>query len=107
MADVDLHVVGQALLRLLQKVSEGVVHQLHQKNGQARVRVVRHAQILHDVGVADLAEEAALLLEHGAVPGLAGVHQDGVEEFGRTGQFAERGFTHLAVRSRAEGSVSQ
>ena len=34
-ADVHLHVVGQRLLRLLQKVSEVVVHQLHQQNGQA------------------------------------------------------------------------
>ena len=107
MADVDLHVVGQALLGLLQKVSEGVVHQLHQKNGQARYGIVRHAQILHNVGVADLAEEAALLLEHGAVPGPAGVHQDGVEQFGRTGQLAQLGLTHLAVRSRAEERVLQ
>ena len=52
-------------------MSEGVVHQLHQKNGQARVLIVRHAQILQDVGVAGLAEEAALLLEQGAVPGPA------------------------------------
>ena len=54
-------------------MSEGVVHQLHQKNGQARVLIVRHAQILHDVGVAGLTEEAALLLEQGAVLGPAGV----------------------------------
>ena len=80
-ADVDLYVVGQALLRLPQKVSEGVVHQLHQKNGHASYRIVCHPQILHDVGVAHLAEEAALLLEHSAVPG---VHQDGVEDFGCT-----------------------
>ena len=38
-ADIDLHVVGQRLLRLLQKVSEGIVHQLHQQNGQARLFV--------------------------------------------------------------------
>ena len=62
-ADVDLHVIGEAGLGQLQKVSEGVVHQLHQENGQARTAIVCHAQELHDVGVADLAEEAALLLE--------------------------------------------
>ena len=62
---------------------------------------MRHSQILHDVGVADLAEEAALLFEQGAVSGPAGVHKDGVEEFGCTGQLAERGLTHLAERSRA------
>ena len=30
-----------------------------------------------------------------------------MEEFGRAGQLAERGLTHLSVRSRAEGRVSQ
>ena len=97
MADVDLHVVGQARLGLLQKVSEGIVHQLHQKNGQARHRIVHHAQILYDVGVADLAKEAALLLKHGAVPGVVGIHYGRVEELRRTGQLAERGLIHLAV----------
>ena len=105
--DVDLHVIGKAGLGQFQKVSEGVVHQLHQKNGQARCRILSQAQILHYVRVADLAEEAALLLEHLAVPGPVKVHQDGVEEFGRARQLAERGLTHLAVRSLAEGRVSQ
>ena len=41
---------------------------------------MRHAQILHNVGVTDLAEEAVLLLKQGAVTWPAGVHQDGVEE---------------------------
>ena len=54
--DVDLHVIGEAGLGQLQKVSEGVVHQLHQKNGQAGCAILRHAQILHDVRMADLAE---------------------------------------------------
>ena len=106
MADVHLHVVGQRLLRLLQKVSEGVIHQLHEQNGQARLSILRYAQILHYVGVSDLAEEATLLLEPCPIPGVVGVHQDGVEEFGRTGQLVERGLTHLSVRSRAEGGVS-
>ena len=86
-ADVHLHVVGQRLLRLLQKVSEGVVHHLHQQNGQARLSILRYAQIdlLHYVGVSDLAEEATLLFEPCPIPGVVRVHQDGVEEFGRTG----------------------
>ena len=105
-ADIDLHVVGQRFVRLLQKVSEGVVHQLHQQNGQARLLVQRHAQILHYIWVADLAEEATLLLEHCPVPGPFRIHQDGVEEFGRAGQLVERGPTHLAIYSRAERSVS-
>ena len=53
--------------------------------------------------MADLAEEAALPLEVGPVPGVAGVHQDGVEEFGRAGKLAQRGPVHFAVGSRAEG----
>ena len=56
--------------------------------------------------MSDLAEEAALLLKPCLDLGAVGVHQDGVEEFGRTGQLVEHGLTHLAVRSRAEGGVS-
>ena len=56
--------------------------------------------------MADLAEEATLLLEQCPVPGPVRIQQDGVEEFGRAGQLVERGPTHLAVGSRAERSVS-
>ena len=56
--------------------------------------------------MADLAEEATLLLEQCLVPGPVRIKQDGVEEFGRTGQLVECGTTHLAVRSGAERSVS-
>ena len=83
--DVDLHVIGEAGLGQLQKVSEGVVHQLHQENGQASCAILRHAQILHNVRVADLAEEAALLLEQGAIPGSGRVDDGRMEKFGRAG----------------------
>ena len=83
--DVDLHVIGEADLGQLQKVSEGVVHQLHQENGQARCAILCHAQILHNVWVADLAEEAALLLEQGAILGSGRVDDGRMEEFGRAG----------------------
>ena len=56
--------------------------------------------------MADLAEEATLLLEQCPVPGSVRIKQDGVEEFGRARQLVEGGPTHLAVRSRAERSVS-
>ena len=56
--------------------------------------------------MADLAEEATLSLEQCPVPGPVRIQQDGVEEFGRAGQLVERGPIHLAVRSRAERSVS-
>ena len=56
--------------------------------------------------MADLAEEATLLLEQCPVPGPVRIQQDGVEEFGRAGQLVERGSTNLAVRSSAERSVS-
>ena len=83
--DVDLHVIGKAGLGQLQKVSEGIVHQLHQQNGQARCAILCHAQILHNVGVSDLAEEAALLLEQGAIPGSRRVDDGRMEEFGCAG----------------------
>ena len=56
--------------------------------------------------MADLAEEATLLLEQCPVPGSVRIKQDGVEEFGRAGQLVEGGPTYLAVRSRAERSLS-
>ena len=56
--------------------------------------------------MADLAEEATLLLEQCPVPGPVRIQQDGVEDFGRAGQLVERGSTNLAVRSSAERSVS-
>ena len=77
--------IGEAGLGQLQKVSEGIVHQLHQENGQARCAILCHAQILHNVWVADLAEEAALLLEQGAIPGAGQVDDCTMEEFGRAG----------------------
>ena len=83
--DVDLHVIGEAGLGQLQKVSEGVVHQLHQKNGQPRCAILCHAQILHNVWVADLAEEAALLLEQGTIPGTDRVDDGWMKKFGRAG----------------------
>ena len=49
--------------------------------------------------MSDLAEEATLLLEPCPVPGVIGVHQGGVKEFGCTGQLVERGLTRLSVCS--------
>ena len=83
--DVDLHVIGEAGLGQLQKVSERVVHQLHKENGQALLFVFFYAQILHNVWVADLAEKAALLLKQ-VVTIVAGRVDDGtMEEFGCAG----------------------
>ena len=62
-ADVHLHVVGKRSVGAFQEVCQALVHQLHEQNGQTRLPVVHHAQVLHDVGVADLTEEAALLLK--------------------------------------------
>ena len=83
--DVDLHVIGEAGLGQFQKVTEGVVHQLHQENGQARCAILYHAQILYNIWVVDLAEKAALLLEQGAIPGLGRVNDGRMKEFGRAG----------------------
>ena len=77
--DVDLHVIGETGLGQLQKVSEGVVHQLHQENGHAQNLVVIHAQILHNVGVADLAEKAALTFKQGTFVGSGRVDDGRME----------------------------
>ena len=83
--DVDLHVIGEAGLGQLQKVSEGIVHQLHQENGQTHCTILCNPQKLHNVWVADFAEEAALLLEQGAIPGSCRVDDGRMEEFGSAG----------------------
>ena len=83
--DVNLHVIGEEGLGQLQKVSEGIVHQLHQENRQARCAILCYPQILHNVWVADLTEKAALLLEQGAIPGSCRVDDGRMEEFGRAG----------------------
>ena len=57
---------------MLQKVSERVVHQLHQQNGQACLMILRYAQRLHYVGVLDLTKEATLLLDLVRFLGLLG-----------------------------------
>ena len=62
-ADVHLHVIGKMSVGALQEMCQALVHQLHKQNGQTRLLVIHHVQVLHYVGVADLAEEAALLLE--------------------------------------------
>ena len=63
MADVHLHVIGKRSAGALQEMCQALVHQLHEQNGQARRLVIHHVKVLHYVGMADLAEEAALLLE--------------------------------------------
>ena len=72
-ADVDLHVVGKRSVGALQEVRQALVHELHEQNRQTRLLVVHHAQVLHYVGVADLAEEAALLLKLAQVGLVLGI----------------------------------
>ena len=54
----------------------------------------------------DLAEEATLLLEQDAVPGVSRIYDGRVEELGRAGQLSEHGLTHLTVCPRAECPVA-
>ena len=72
-ADVHLHVVGKRSVGALQEVRQALVHQLHEQNGQVCLPVVHHVQVLHYVGMADLAEEAALLLELAQVGLVLGI----------------------------------
>ena len=69
--------------------------------------MLRHAQILDDVRMVDLAEEATLSLEQDAVPWPSRVYDVRVEEFGRAGQLSEHGLTHLTVCPCAECLVAQ
>ena len=72
-AGVQLHVVGKRSVGALQEVRQALVHELHEQNGQTHFLVINHAQVLHYVGVADLAEEVALLLKLAQVGLVLGI----------------------------------
>ena len=58
--------------------------------------------------MADLAEEVTLLFklsQVGLVLGVSPVYQDGVEEFGCTGQLVKPGLAHLTIGTSAKGCV--
>ena len=61
--DVDLNVVRDLLSGRFQKVSQAVVHELHQKNWETRVRVCVHTQVLYDIGVSYCVQKLTLLLK--------------------------------------------
>ena len=87
-------------------MSEAFVHEFHQQHWEAGVRVVGGSKILDYVGVFHGIEEVALLLEpaHGRPsPGSAVLEEDGVQEFGSTGEQVAHGFTDGSVGSSTEG----
>ena len=60
---VDLNVVRNLLSGSFQKVSQAVVHELHQKNWQASIWILVQTKILDNVWVIYSVQELALLLE--------------------------------------------
>ena len=84
-------------------MSEGVIHQLHQQNGQSYCRILRQTQVATSRCCGG--QKAALPFKQLPVPWVVGVYQYRVEEFGRARQLAQGGLAHLALRSRTERYV--
>ena len=105
-AQGDLDMVGQRLLGSLEKTGEAFIHKFHQQHREARVRILGGPEVLDYVGVLHRVEEVALLLEPAPGrphPGAAVLEEDGVQEFGCTGEQVAHGFTDGSVGPSAEG----
>lgn len=99
-AEVDLGVVRQGLFAAIEKLREALIHEFHQNDGEAGVRVGGCPKVLDYVGVLHLAEEAALLFEFLGVVGGAGIvhlEEDRVQEFGCTGKLVTHRPAHDSV----------
>ena len=109
------HVVGDVylnmerewgrVLRSLQEAGQTLIHQLHQKNWQPGLRVVRGAQELDYIGVLDSAQEFALLfeaLDNAAGGRVPGCKEDGVQNLGGTRELVTLGLVDSAIGANAE-----
>ena len=105
-AQDDLDMVGQWLMGSLEKMGEAFIHEFHQQHWEAGVRVLGGSEVLDYVGVFHGVEEVALLLEPAPgrpSPVAAVLEEDGVQEFGGTGEQVAHGFADGSVGSSAEG----
>ena len=100
MRDAHLHVVGERGPRALQEAREALFHQLHEEDGSAVAGVLHHPQKLHDAGMLQVSQDAALLVEaSGKVigAGIVGSEENGVQDFCGAGQMVQRGSDDAAV----------
>ena len=98
--DAHLHVVEKRGLRAFQEAREALFHQLHKENGSAIAGVLDHPQELHDAGMLQVSQDAALVVEESGKVGGAGIvgsEENGVQDFGGAGQVVQRGFDDAAI----------
>ena len=79
--DAHLHVVGERGRRALQEAREALFHQLHEEDGSVVAGVLHQPQELHDAGMLQVSQDAALLVEaSGKVvgTGIVGSEENGV-----------------------------
>ena len=98
--DAHLHMVGERGRRALQEAREALFHQLHEEDGSAVAGFLDHPQELHDAGMLQVSQDAALLVEaSGKVDGagIIGSEENGVQDFGGAGQVVQRGSDDAAV----------
>ena len=93
--DAHLHVVGERVLRALQEAREALYHQLHEEDGSAVAGVLHHTQELHDAGMLQVSQDAALLVE--AIVGVGRKADIGVLDLCSAGQLVQLSFDNAAV----------
>ena len=113
--DVDLNVVRDLLSGRFQKVSQAVVHELHQKNWETSVGICVCTQVLYDIGVSYCVEKLTLLLKPpDGQPVLTmtssrhlllgcWIKESFVDDFSSAGKVVTLCSTHFAIESNAEG----
>ena len=98
--DAHLHVVGERGWRALQEAREALFHQLHEEDGSAVAGVLHHCQELHDAGMLQVTQDAALLVEASGKVGGAGIvgsEENRVQDFCSAGQVVQRSSDNAAV----------
>ena len=100
MGDVDLDVVGEGGSRALQESSEALLHQFHQEDGSAVGGVLHHTQELDDAGMLQFLQDGTLLIETSGkihCSWVVGSEEDGVQDFGSTGEVVQCGFNNTSI----------
>ena len=97
--DFQLGVVGKGGFSLFQEVGEGIIHQLHQKDGTMFVGVPYHTQELNDVGMPHLLKNGTLLIKASREVGTRASSEERVQNFGSTRGVTYCGFIHSSIRA--------
>ena len=103
--NIELNVVGHWPGGTFQELTETLVTQFHQENGQAGLRVTICTKIRHHIGVTGRAKETTFFLKPlqvGDSSGVTEVKERGVHDLGSTGETVTLGLTHPSIGASSQ-----